>query len=72
MLTALPCPISHFMWSASSCRAAVKDAGWSRTPIDRFVLAALEKKGLAAVAEADRHKHERREAERAGAAVVDR
>ncbi|MBX9583271.1 MAG: PSD1 and planctomycete cytochrome C domain-containing protein [Gemmataceae bacterium] len=33
---------------------AVKDAAWARTPIDRFVLAALETKGLAPTAEADR------------------
>jgi hypothetical protein len=33
---------------------AVKDAGWSRSEIDRFVLAALEAKGLKPVADADR------------------
>jgi hypothetical protein len=32
----------------------VKDRGWSRSPIDRFVLARLEKEGLAPSAEADR------------------
>jgi mono/diheme cytochrome c family protein len=33
---------------------AVKDAGWVKTPIDRFILAALEAKGLRASAPADR------------------
>ena len=33
---------------------AVKDAKWARTPIDRFILANLEAKGLAPVAAADR------------------
>jgi len=33
----------------------VKDEGWVRTPIDRFVLARLEAEGLAPAAEADRH-----------------
>ncbi len=34
---------------------AVKDAAWPKTDIDRFLLAALEAKGLKPVAEADRH-----------------
>ena len=34
---------------------AVKDAAWPQTDIDRFLLAALEAKGLAPVADADRH-----------------
>jgi hypothetical protein len=33
---------------------AVKNAAWVQTPIDRFILAALEKKGLAPLPEADR------------------
>src|SRR4051812_45622858 len=33
---------------------AVKDAGWVRTPIDRFILAALEAKGLRPSAPADK------------------
>ncbi|HUE70624.1 MAG TPA: DUF1549 domain-containing protein, partial [Pirellulaceae bacterium] len=33
---------------------AVERAGWSRTPIDRFILARLEKEGLSPSAEADR------------------
>jgi hypothetical protein len=32
----------------------VKDAGWARTDIDRYLLAALEKKGLKPVADADK------------------
>ena len=32
----------------------VKDAGWVQTPIDRFVLAALEEEGLAPLPESDR------------------
>jgi hypothetical protein len=34
---------------------AVKDRAWPRTDVDRFLLAALEKKGLRPVADADRH-----------------
>ena len=34
---------------------AVKNAAWPRNEIDRFLLAALEAKGLAPVADADRH-----------------
>jgi mono/diheme cytochrome c family protein len=33
---------------------AVKDAGWTRTPVDRFILAALEAKGMQPSARADR------------------
>jgi cytochrome c553 len=33
----------------------VHDTGWARTPIDRFILAKLEEKGLKPVAFADRH-----------------
>ena len=33
---------------------AVKDAGWVKTPIDAFVLAKLEAKGLKPVAAADK------------------
>jgi hypothetical protein len=33
---------------------AVRDASWPRTDVDRFLLAALEKKGLRPVADADR------------------
>jgi hypothetical protein len=44
-------------WSWGPWRAAppaVKDAGWVRNPIDRFVLAALEARGLSPGGEADR------------------
>ena len=34
---------------------AVKDEGWARNPIDRFILARLEQEGLTPAAEADRH-----------------
>lgn len=34
---------------------AVKDGGWARTPIDRFVLAPLEARGVAPSPEADRY-----------------
>jgi mono/diheme cytochrome c family protein len=34
---------------------AVKNSGWVRTPVDAFVLARLEAKGLAPASEADRH-----------------
>ncbi len=33
---------------------AVKDAAWAKSPIDRFILARLEEKGLRPVADADR------------------
>jgi hypothetical protein len=39
---------------------AVKDANWCRTPIDRFVLAGLEKRGLRPAPEADRRTLARR------------
>jgi mono/diheme cytochrome c family protein len=39
---------------AKSTPPAVKDAGWCRNPIDRFVLAKLEEKGIAPAADADR------------------
>ncbi len=39
---------------------AVKDAAWVRTPIDRFILAELEKNGLAPAPEADRRTLARR------------
>jgi hypothetical protein len=39
---------------------AVKDAAWAKNPIDRFVLARLEKEGLSPVAEADRYALARR------------
>ena len=41
---------------------AVKDENWSRNPIDRFVLARLEKEGLAPAPEADRRSLARRAA----------
>ncbi len=39
---------------------AVKDAGWVRNPIDRFILAELEKRGLKPAREADRRTLARR------------
>jgi hypothetical protein len=39
---------------------AVKDSGWVRNPIDRFILARLEAEGLAPAAEADRRRLARR------------
>lgn len=39
---------------------AVKDASWIKTPIDRFVLSALEKYGMAPAPEADAHSLVRR------------
>ncbi|MFO0811556.1 MAG: DUF1549 domain-containing protein, partial [Gemmataceae bacterium] len=39
---------------------AVKDAGWVKTPVDAFVLAALEARGLKPAAEADRRTLARR------------
>ena len=38
----------------ASAPSPVKDAKWARTPLDRFILANLEAKGLAPVAAADR------------------
>src|SRR5262249_34212796 len=38
----------------------VKDAGWVRTPVDRFILAELEKRGLRPAPEADRYTLARR------------
>src|SRR5262249_38965436 len=37
-----------------SAPPTVKDAGWAKTPIDRFVLAKLEEKGLKPVQSADK------------------
>jgi mono/diheme cytochrome c family protein len=46
-------------WSLMPARRpalpAVKDGSWPRNPIDRFLLARLEKEGLPPSAEADRH-----------------
>jgi hypothetical protein len=39
---------------------AVKDAGWVRNPVDRFILAELEKRGLQPAPEADRRTLARR------------
>jgi hypothetical protein len=39
---------------------AVKNEGWVRTPLDRFILAELEKRGLDPAPEADRHALARR------------
>jgi hypothetical protein len=39
---------------------AVKNTAWSRTPVDRFILAALEKRGLKPAPEADRRTLARR------------
>jgi hypothetical protein len=48
----------HRHWSFRPVRAvtppAVRDAGWARTPVDRFILAKLEAKGLVPSAAADR------------------
>ncbi|MCC6343690.1 MAG: PSD1 domain-containing protein [Bryobacterales bacterium] len=33
----------------------VRDKGWAQTPVDRFLLAAMEKRGLKPVAQASRH-----------------
>jgi len=45
-------------WAFSAPRPAplpaVRDAAWSRTPVDRFILARLEKEGLAPAPEASR------------------
>lgn len=47
--------MDHWAFQAvkDSIAPAVKDAAWPRTEVDRFVLAGLEKKGLAPVAEAE-------------------
>jgi mono/diheme cytochrome c family protein len=39
---------------------AVKNAAWAKTPVDRFILARLEKEGLAPMPEADRYALARR------------
>jgi hypothetical protein len=39
---------------------AVKNAAWAKTPLDRFILARLEKEGLAPMPEADRYALARR------------
>ena len=51
-------PVHRGFWSIQPLRAApppqVKDTAWARTDIDRFVLARLEREGLAPVRAADR------------------
>ena len=51
-------PARRAFWSFQPLRVvaapAVKDARWAKTEIDRFILARLEKEGLAPVAPADR------------------
>jgi cytochrome c553 len=46
----------HWAWQPlrPATPPAVRDAGWPRSDIDRFVLARLDEKGLAPVADADR------------------
>jgi hypothetical protein len=48
---------THWAWQPLTDPAvpAVRDAAWGRDPIDRFLLAKLEEKGLAPVREADRN-----------------
>lgn len=61
--TVVPGPAREF-WSfrplARAPLPSVTSSAWCRTPIDQFVLAALESRGLAANAEADRRKLIRR------------
>src|SRR4051812_4545172 len=53
-----PAPNAKEFWSfkrpVAHAAPEVKDAGWARTPVDRFVLAKLEAKELKPAAEADR------------------
>ena len=53
-------PLWSFIPPARPALPAVHDAGWVRNPIDRFVLAALEQRGLQPAAEADRRTLARR------------
>ena len=53
-------PHWSFIAAARPPVPAVQNAAWCRTPIDRFVLAALEKKGLTPAPEADRRTLARR------------
>src|SRR5205807_1218714 len=53
-----PAPVEGVWWSFRPLvrppLPPVRDRAWGRTPIDAFILAALESKGLAPSAEADR------------------
>src|SRR5262245_47691827 len=51
-----PAPANHWSFQpiARPAPPAVKDSGWIRNPIDRFILANLENQGIAPSPEADR------------------
>jgi hypothetical protein len=53
-------PLWSFIPPARPALPAVRTAGWVRNPIDRFVLAALERRGLQPAPEADRRTLARR------------
>src|SRR5436190_22929950 len=48
-------PFWSFIPPRGPAPPAVKNARWARNPIDRFVLARLEREGLQPAAEADKH-----------------
>jgi cytochrome c553 len=53
-------PLWSFIPPVKAALPAVKNPGWVRNPIDRFVLAALERRGLRPAPEADRRSLARR------------